>query len=278
MRTFGRRLRVVTPAALAAARVDLTATGALHALVVFEPVGRPLPHVADHVVEPVVVGRKRTDGRAARKPVRQRVLDRELALPRVGHVVAFGRELRAPRVLGRLEPAARRKLPLRLRRKRLADPVRVGLDVLVRDLHDGVALAPLDRRVGTLGVAPVCAGDVRPPVVVIAQIDAFRRLAKHDRRRDQQRRIGAGVCGRVGDALAQRDVSGRVDEARELGVRHEPAVDPEAVDGDGVRRPFFRVVLVGTHAERAARDPGHLGVLGLGRRGFARSSLHRGPV
>jgi hypothetical protein len=52
-------------------------------------------------------------------------------------------------------------------------------------------------------------------------------------------------------------VSGRGDELRELVVGHGSAVDPEAIDCDGLRGTFFRVVVIGTHDERATVDPLH---------------------
>eukprot|EP00966_Prymnesium_polylepis_P030230 702647-Prymnesium_polylepis.1 len=58
----------------------------------------PLPHVADHVVQPVLVLRpKGVDGRRRLVPVVGRVLRGEGALPDVGTVHAIGHQLRAPR-------------------------------------------------------------------------------------------------------------------------------------------------------------------------------------
>src|SRR5256714_10961235 len=45
------------------------------------PIGRPLPHIADHVVEPVAVWRERFDGRGALAAIGLQVLVREAALP-----------------------------------------------------------------------------------------------------------------------------------------------------------------------------------------------------
>src|SRR6476659_5496649 len=75
------------------------------------PVGRPLPDVADHVVQPVTVRRECGDRRRALEAVRLGVLEWKLTLPGIGHVTAFRRELFAPRKLGAIEPAARRKFP-----------------------------------------------------------------------------------------------------------------------------------------------------------------------
>src|SRR5439155_18142564 len=45
------------------------------------PIGRPLPHIADHVVESVAVWRERIDGRGALVAIGLQVLVREGALP-----------------------------------------------------------------------------------------------------------------------------------------------------------------------------------------------------
>src|SRR6476620_12214209 len=60
------------------------------------PVGRPLPDVADHVVQPVTVRRERGDRGGALEAVRPGVLARKFALPGIGHVAALRRELIAP--------------------------------------------------------------------------------------------------------------------------------------------------------------------------------------
>ena len=79
-----------------------------------------------------------------------------------------------------------------------------------------------------------------------------------ERARDEQRGVGVGVVGRVGRLLGQRDVPGRLHEPPELRDRDRVVVHPEAVDGDVVDRALLRIEVVGSHAERAARDPGHV--------------------
>src|SRR4029079_3637717 len=88
-------------------------------------VGRPLPDVAGHVEEAVAVRRKRADRRCASEAVELEVLPGELALPRVGHHPAVGRELVAPGIDGPLEAAPGSELPLGLGRQVLAGPGRV---------------------------------------------------------------------------------------------------------------------------------------------------------
>src|SRR5882672_3739002 len=64
------------------------------------PVGRPLPDVADHVVQTVTVRRECGDRRRALEPIGIGVLAGEFTLPGIGHVTAMRRELIAPRELG----------------------------------------------------------------------------------------------------------------------------------------------------------------------------------
>src|SRR5579863_10371064 len=71
----------------------------------------PLPHIADHVAEPVTVRRKRPDWRGALETVLLEVLVREVALPGVRHLLTPGRELFAPGIFRPGEPAPRREFP-----------------------------------------------------------------------------------------------------------------------------------------------------------------------
>src|SRR4029079_14827641 len=57
------------------------------------PVGRPLPDVADHVVDAVAVGREGAHRRGPRPAVGAQVLVWKVALPGVGHVPAARDEL-----------------------------------------------------------------------------------------------------------------------------------------------------------------------------------------
>ena len=53
-------------------------------------------------------------------------------------------------------------------------------------------------------------------------------------------------------------MSGRLHKFPQLLVGDRRAIDPEFADGDTVRRCFFRIVLVRSHAERAAGNPDHV--------------------
>src|SRR3954467_4866224 len=108
------------------------------------PIGRPFPDIADHVVDAMAVRRERSDRRGPLEAVAVRVLARKLALPGVGHVPAVRRQLVAPRIVGALEPAARRKLPFGFARELLAGPLGVGKRVAESDMHDGVVVERVD--------------------------------------------------------------------------------------------------------------------------------------
>src|SRR5262249_36327788 len=95
------------------------------------PVGGPLPHVADHVVDAVGVWRKSRYGRGPLVTVVIEVLVRELALPRVGHMLAARRELIPPRELGAIESAPCGELPFGFGGQFLAGPFRVGFRVAI---------------------------------------------------------------------------------------------------------------------------------------------------
>src|SRR5580704_9234597 len=76
------------------------------------PVHRPLPDIADHVVEAVAVRREGANRRGALVTVRVQVLPWKFTLPGIGHVRAAGREFVAPGKLGAVEAAPRSELPL----------------------------------------------------------------------------------------------------------------------------------------------------------------------
>src|SRR5215472_3124497 len=88
-----------------AAPVGAAAAGVIADGVPGVPVRRPLPDVADHVVQAVAVGRERADRRGPLVAVVLRVLNGELALPGVGHPAAVRIELISPGELGAVEPA-----------------------------------------------------------------------------------------------------------------------------------------------------------------------------
>ena len=259
-----------------AARVGDAAAGMGGLAVRLVPVGGPFPDVADHVDQAVAVGRVGAHGRGAFVPVLAGVLDRELALPGVGHPAPVRVELVAPGELGPLQAAAAGQLPFGLGRQRLAGPDGVGLDVVPGDLHHRVVGLLPDRAARALWVAPVGPGHIGPPVVVVAKVDPLVRLAEHGGGRDEHVRPGARVVGRVGGPLGHGDVPSLVDEAGELGVGDGVPVDPEPIHRHLVSRRLLRVVMVGAHQERPAGYPDHGGRRGRGRGHRGRCGLVSG--
>ena len=95
-------------------------------------------------------------------------------------------------------------------------------------------------------------------------------------RRENQRaslehmRQRARIVLRIGRCLGERQVARCVDEFAKLTIGHRRPVDPKAAHRDAMSRRLFRIVLVGAHAEGAARNPGHVRMVGLMRLGSVR--------
>ena len=117
----------------------------------------------------------------------------------------------------------------------------------------------VDVALRPVGMAPVGALRELPPLAPVAQVDRVLGRREHQRAGVEHVRQRAGIVLRIGRDLGEGDVAGRVDEVLELPVGHRRAVDPEAVDGDAMDRRLFRIVLVRSHAERAAGNPDHVG-------------------
>ncbi len=108
-------------------------------------------------------------------------------------------------------------------------------------------------------MAPVGALHELPPLAPVAQIDRPRWRREHQRAGIDHVRQGAGIVLWVGRHLGKGLVARGLDEGLELPVRHRCGVDPEAVHRHPMDRRFFRIMIVGAHAERAAGNPHHVG-------------------
>ena len=225
-----------------------------------EPVAGPLPDIADHVGEAVAVGGERADGGGARHPAAAQGLARKLTAPDVGHALAAGRELFAPGEFDAVQSAAGRKFPLGLGRQVLAGPSRIGERVGVRDMHDRVVVEPAYPGLRPLGMAPIGALHIGPPLAPVAEIDTMAPRHEDERARIQHVGQRAGVVLGVGCLLCERDVAGLVDELSELAVRDRCAVHPEAVDRDAMRGRLLGIVAVRAHAKGAGGNPHHADV------------------
>ena len=231
-----------------------------------EVVGRPLPDVAGHVVEPVAVRGESPHRRGTHIAVGLEVLPRELALPRVRHHPPERGELVAPAEHGLIEPAAGRVLPLRLGRQLLAGPLRVRLGIDRRDVHDGVELATADVAVGSLRPPPERPGRPRPPVAGVAQVDGTGARLEHQRARHEQRRIGVRIVLWIGRALGPGHVARVPREPPKGRDGHGVLVDPEAIELDQVDRFLLRIEALRSHPKAPGRDPPHSFAPGIARR------------
>ena len=78
---------------------------------------------------------------------------------------------------------------------------------------------------------------------------------EHQRTRVDHVREYSWIFLRIRRNLGNRDVPGSPYEFPELPVCHGIAVHPEAVHGDAMRRGFFGIMLVRSHAKSAAGYP-----------------------
>src|ERR1700722_7271748 len=109
------------------------------------PIVGPLPHIPGHIVKAVSVGRKSPRAGDADVLVFPSVLERKLALKRVGHPLAVRSEFIAPakRLAGQTAP--RSEFPFGLRGQSLASPFRISPCRWIRNLHNRISDVPTGR-------------------------------------------------------------------------------------------------------------------------------------
>src|SRR5262249_54257175 len=115
---FGLR-RVVAVGLRSAERVRRSAArfGCIAGVARRIPVGRPLPDIADHVIEAIAVRRERGDRRGPLVAVGGEVLVRKIALPGIRQMPAAGGKFVTPSELGGgVQAASRGKFPFRFGR------------------------------------------------------------------------------------------------------------------------------------------------------------------
>src|SRR5215472_13208313 len=229
------------------------------------PVARPLPDIADHVVEAVAVRLEAADRRGPYVAVLVRVVDGEDALPGVRDRLARAIERARPIVLA-VATAARGEFPLRLGRELAPAPARVGERILVGDVYDGMIVLARNRTAGTCRLTPIRARDVLPPLRDPAAARDVSGLDEHHGAGNEQLVGHAGIRRGIEPALGQGHVSRRRDEFAKLRVGHLLAIDPEAIDAHGVGEALLRPLALGAHHERSAADEHHPGVIVVLRR------------
>ena len=120
---------------------------------------------------------------------------------------------------------------------------------------------------------PVGALHEGPPLAPVAQVEGRLRAHEHQRAGIKHVRQRAGIVLWIGRNFGEGFVTGRLHELLELAVGHWGPVDPEAVDRDPMRRRFLGIMMVRSHAERAAGNPDHVVGLAPFRLPFVRSDV-----
>src|SRR5689334_23752653 len=106
-------------------------------------------------------------------------------------------------------------------------------------------------------MSPICAGNIGPPVVMIAEINARLRFLKDNRRRLKHLRQSSRIVLRLGRTLSDSDMVRGFNKAGELLVGYRVSVDPEALNRGGVRRRLFGIMTIRSHPESATSNPHH---------------------
>jgi hypothetical protein len=167
-------------------------------------------------------------------------------------------ELIAPGELGAVEAAARGEFPFGFRRQVLARPFGVSERVRIGDMDDGMAVQPVDVALWPVRMPPIRALEITPPLAEISQIDRMIWRRENQRAGIEHMRQRAGILFWIGRNFRKCFMPGGADEFLELPIGHRRAIDPEAVDRDAMDRRLFRVMPIGSHAERAAGDENHV--------------------
>src|SRR5918994_1602543 len=217
-----------------------------------EPVGAPLPDVADHVAEVVAVGAEGGDGCGAWEPVLLSVVCRELALPDVATVRAARYELVTPRVALLHAAAAGGELPFGLGRQAGAGPFTKGHRIVPGDVDDRVLAALVCRRARPFRGVPAGAADGQPPRCRACRPCYLHRAVARDELVEDER---------PAEALGLGDIPGGADEGGEALVADGMAVEMVGADRDLAHGSFAvgreATGVVGAHQERAAVQADH---------------------
>src|SRR5262245_58467798 len=102
---------------------------------------------------------------------------------------------------------------------------------------------------GAVRVVPAGTFQESPPLTKVAQINGLARRCEHQRTSKQHMRKRARIIFWIGRNLRKCHMMSRVNEFLELPICHGMGIDPEVTDGDAMNRRFFRIMLVGSHAE-----------------------------
>jgi hypothetical protein len=125
-------------------------------------------------------------------------------------------------------------------------------------MHHRMIVETADRAARSAGPAPIGAELEIPPLAPVAGIDRVLGRGEHQRAGLEHMRQGAGIVPRIGRNLGKRDVARGVDESAKLAIGDRRAVDPEAVHRDAMDRSLLGIMLIRSHAKRAAGNPDHV--------------------
>ncbi len=155
---------------VAAARIFRHATGLDRSGAHGEPVRCPFPDIADHVAETIAVRRESTDRRRPFIAVIGVALIGKHALPGIGHELPFRIEIITPGEFAVVIATLGGELPFGLGRQDLPGPPGVGLGIGVSDMDHRMIVQAGQVAAGTIGMTPVGAENIMPPVVDITHI------------------------------------------------------------------------------------------------------------
>jgi hypothetical protein len=116
------------------------------------PVRSPFPNISDHIDKPITICGKYMDRRGSFIAIAAQILPREIALPRVSHVLPTIIELLTPCVGSTIEASACGKLPLYFGRQVFSRPFRVSLRIAQYAIWTtGCIASPSSELVGSNG-------------------------------------------------------------------------------------------------------------------------------
>src|SRR5215472_16912473 len=212
------------------------------------PVARPLPDIPRHVVESVLIRWILGYWGNANESIFARITHWKVTLVSVRHPIVFWTKLIAPH-------------------KGLSCPLRVGLGVGVRDVHDWIVIFAFDIALWSERMVPVRTPHVIPPSELVVQRNGMVGGRKHYRSRKQILLWCARefLCRR--SALRNRYVTCRFHELSKLSIRyvrpvHKEAIDVHAMNRTRIQSGFHADVIhvgriIGAHRELSTWNPHH---------------------
>jgi hypothetical protein len=111
-------------------------------------------------------------------------------------------------------------------------------------MDDGMIVQTVDVALRPVGMPPIRALQISPPLAEVSQVYRMIRRRENERASIKHMRQRAGIAFWIGRNFRECLMGGGADEFLELPVCHRRAVDPEAIDGDAMNRRFFRIVFI----------------------------------